>query len=33
MQAVKGGLPERKVVINKDLYDRLAAGVEAARVS
>ena len=33
MQAVNGGLPERKVVVNKDLYDRLAAGLEAARVS
>ena len=33
MQAVKGGLPERKVVINKDLYDQLAASLEAARVS
>src|SRR5918912_2430845 len=33
MQAVNGGLPERKVVVNKDLYDRLAAGLEAARIS
>jgi D-3-phosphoglycerate dehydrogenase len=33
MQAVKGGLPERKVVINKELYDQLAASLEAARVS
>src|SRR5213082_733746 len=25
LQAAGGGLPERKVIINKDLYDRLAA--------
>jgi D-3-phosphoglycerate dehydrogenase len=31
-QVVKGGLPERKVVVNKDLYDQLAASLEAARV-
>src|SRR5207237_2229784 len=33
MQAINGGLPERKVVVNKELYDQLAAGLEAARVS
>jgi D-3-phosphoglycerate dehydrogenase / 2-oxoglutarate reductase len=33
MQVVNGMLPERKVVVNKDLYDQLAAGLEAAPVS
>ena len=33
MQVVNGGLPERKVVVNKDLYDQVAAGHEAARIS
>jgi D-3-phosphoglycerate dehydrogenase len=28
LQAVQGGLPERKVVVNKDLYDQLAASLE-----
>ena len=32
LQVVKGGLPERKVVVNKDLYDQLAASLEAAPV-
>ena len=32
MQVVNGGLPERKVVVNKDLYDQVAAGHEAASV-
>jgi D-3-phosphoglycerate dehydrogenase len=32
LQVVKGGLPERKVVVNKDLYDQLAASLETARV-
>jgi D-3-phosphoglycerate dehydrogenase len=32
MQVVKGGLPERKVVVNKDLYDQLATSLETARV-
>jgi Ni,Fe-hydrogenase III large subunit len=27
-----GGLPERKVVVNKDLYDQLARSLETARV-
>jgi D-3-phosphoglycerate dehydrogenase len=31
-QVVDGGLPERKVVINKDLYDKLAEQLQAARV-
>jgi D-3-phosphoglycerate dehydrogenase len=33
MQVINGGLPERKVVVNKDLYDQVAAGHEAASVS
>ena len=33
MQVVNGGLPERKVVVNKDLYDQVAAGHEPASVS
>jgi D-3-phosphoglycerate dehydrogenase / 2-oxoglutarate reductase len=33
MQVVNGRLPERKVVVNKDLYDHLAAGLEPAPVS
>jgi D-3-phosphoglycerate dehydrogenase / 2-oxoglutarate reductase len=32
MQVVRGELPERKVVINKDLYDQLAAQLQTARV-
>jgi D-3-phosphoglycerate dehydrogenase / 2-oxoglutarate reductase len=32
LQVVKGGLPERKVVVNKDLYDQLATSLETARV-
>jgi D-3-phosphoglycerate dehydrogenase len=32
-QVVRGGLPERKVVVNKDLYDQVAAGHGAASVS
>jgi D-3-phosphoglycerate dehydrogenase / 2-oxoglutarate reductase len=32
LQVVNGGLPERKVVVNKDLYDQLAASLETARV-
>ncbi len=28
MQVVRGGLPERKVVVNKDLYDELAGRLE-----
>jgi lactate dehydrogenase-like 2-hydroxyacid dehydrogenase len=31
-QVVDGGLPERKVVVNKDLYDSLAQSLEVARV-
>jgi D-3-phosphoglycerate dehydrogenase / 2-oxoglutarate reductase len=30
LQVVQGRLPERKVVVNKDLYDQLAASLEAA---
>ena len=30
LQAASGGLPERKVIINKELYDRLAALTELA---
>jgi D-3-phosphoglycerate dehydrogenase len=33
MQVVRGGLPERKVVINKDLYDELAAQLQQEPVS
>ena len=33
MQVINGSLPERKVVVNKELYDQLASGLEAARVS
>jgi D-3-phosphoglycerate dehydrogenase len=32
-RVVNGGLPERKVVVNKDLYDALASKVEGAVVS
>jgi D-3-phosphoglycerate dehydrogenase len=32
LQVVKGGLPERKVVINKDLYDQLAGSLQTAAV-
>jgi D-3-phosphoglycerate dehydrogenase len=32
LQVVNGGLPERKVVVNKDLYDQLATSLETARV-
>jgi D-3-phosphoglycerate dehydrogenase / 2-oxoglutarate reductase len=32
LQVVRGGLPERKVVVNKDLYDQLAAKLQAAPV-
>ncbi len=32
MQVVKGELPERKVVVNKDLYDQLATSLSTARV-
>jgi D-3-phosphoglycerate dehydrogenase / 2-oxoglutarate reductase len=32
MQVVRGELPERKVVINKDLYDQLAGQLQTARV-
>jgi len=31
-QVVDGGLPERKVVVNKDLYDQLAASLQKAAV-
>jgi D-3-phosphoglycerate dehydrogenase len=31
-QVVRGDLPERKVVVNKDLYDQLAARLEGAAV-
>jgi D-3-phosphoglycerate dehydrogenase / 2-oxoglutarate reductase len=33
MQVVRGGMPERKVVVNKNLYDELAAGFEKAPVT
>jgi D-3-phosphoglycerate dehydrogenase len=33
LQAATGGLPERKVILNKDLYDRVAALPECARVT
>jgi D-3-phosphoglycerate dehydrogenase / 2-oxoglutarate reductase len=32
LEAASGGLPERKVILNKDLYDRVAALPECARV-
>ena len=32
LQVVKGGLPERKVVVNKDLYDQLAKSLQATPV-
>jgi D-3-phosphoglycerate dehydrogenase len=32
LQVVKGGLPERKVVVNKDLYDQLANSLQATPV-
>jgi len=32
LQVARGGLPERKVVVNKDLYDELAALPELANV-
>jgi len=32
LQVVKGGLPERKVVVNKDLYDQLANSLRATPV-
>jgi D-3-phosphoglycerate dehydrogenase len=32
MRVVEGGLPERKVVVNKHLYDQLAGSLEAASV-
>lgn len=32
LQVVKGGLPERKVVVNKDLYDQLAKALQTTRV-
>jgi phosphoglycerate dehydrogenase-like enzyme len=32
LQVVKGGLPERKVVVNKDLYDQLANALRATPV-
>ncbi|MCA1647637.1 MAG: C-terminal binding protein [Chloroflexi bacterium] len=32
LQVVKGGLPERKVVVNKDLYDELAKSLQATPV-
>ncbi len=32
MQVVRGGLPERRVVVNKDLYDQLARQVQTAGV-
>ncbi len=32
LQVVKGGLPERKVVVNKDLYDQLANALQATPV-
>jgi len=32
LQVVRGGLPERKVVVNKDLYDQLAARLQVAAV-
>jgi D-3-phosphoglycerate dehydrogenase len=28
MQVIEGGLPERKVVVNKDLYDQLAGHLQ-----
>jgi phosphoglycerate dehydrogenase-like enzyme len=31
-QVIEGRLPERKVVVNKDLYDQLAARLESAAV-
>jgi phosphoglycerate dehydrogenase-like enzyme len=31
-QVVRGDLPERKVVVNKDLYDDLAARLQGAAV-
>jgi D-3-phosphoglycerate dehydrogenase len=33
LEAASGGLPERKVILNKDLYDRVAALPECARVT
>src|SRR5207244_6497514 len=33
LQVALGGLPERKVVVNKDLYDQLAGLPELARVA
>src|SRR6266568_3311950 len=32
LQVVRGGLPERKVVVNKDLYDQLANSLQATPV-
>jgi D-3-phosphoglycerate dehydrogenase len=32
LQAASGGIPERKVILNKDLYDRVVALPECARV-
>jgi D-3-phosphoglycerate dehydrogenase / 2-oxoglutarate reductase len=32
LQVVKGGLPERKVVVNKDLYDQLANALQVTPV-
>ena len=32
MEVARGGLPERKVVVNKDLYDQLAGQMQTARV-
>jgi phosphoglycerate dehydrogenase-like enzyme len=32
LQAVQGGLPERKVVVNKDLYDQLATSLDKVSV-
>jgi phosphoglycerate dehydrogenase-like enzyme len=33
LEAASGGLRERKVMLNKDLYDRVAALPECARVT
>jgi phosphoglycerate dehydrogenase-like enzyme len=32
LQVVKGGLPVRKVVVNKDLYDQLANALQVTPV-
>jgi hypothetical protein len=33
LEAATGGLPERRVIINKDLYNRVAALPECSRVT